>query len=144
MAESLHCLFESITMLLIGYTPIQNKKKKIKLLIEHYFPFHVGKDYILRKHKQEGYMLFMGLPRWPNSKEFFCQCRRCSFDPWVRKILGRREWQTTPIFLLGKSQGQMSLVGYSPWDRRRVGNNLATLHMKMLFIWKNIYFRITF
>jgi len=27
----------------------------------------------------------------------------------------RRKWQTTPIFLPGKSYGQRSLVGYSPW-----------------------------
>ena len=28
--------------------------------------------------------------------------------PW------RRKWQPTPVFLPGKSQGQRSLVGYSP------------------------------
>ena len=27
----------------------------------------------------------------------------------------RRKWQPTPIFLLGKSHGQISLEGYSPW-----------------------------
>jgi len=35
------------------------------------------------------------------------------FDPWVRKIPWRREWQPTPVFLPGKSHGQRSLVGYS-------------------------------
>ena len=29
-----------------------------------------------------------------------------------------REWQPTPVFLPGKSHGQRSLVGYSPWDRK--------------------------
>ena len=29
MAESLHCSLESATTLLIGYTPIQNKKFKV-------------------------------------------------------------------------------------------------------------------
>ena len=29
--------------------------------------------------------------------------------------LGRRKWQPTPVPLLGKSHGQRSLVGYSPW-----------------------------
>ena len=33
-----------------------------------------------------------------------------------------RKWQSTPVLLLGKSYGQRSLVGYSPWGRR-VGNN---------------------
>ena len=34
---------------------------------------------------------------------------------WVRKIPWRGKWQPTPVFLLGKSHGQRSLVGYSPW-----------------------------
>ena len=32
----------------------------------------------------------------------------------------------TPVFLPGKSQGQRSLVGYSPCDCKRVRRNLAT------------------
>ena len=28
--------------------------------------------------------------------------RRLGFDPWVGKILWRREWQSTPAFLPGK------------------------------------------
>ena len=27
----------------------------------------------------------------------------------------RRKWQVTPVFLPGKSRGQRSLAGYSPW-----------------------------
>ena len=30
------------------------------------------------------------------------QCRRCRFHSWVRKILWRRKWQPTPVFLPGK------------------------------------------
>ena len=30
-------------------------------------------------------------------------------DPW------RREWQPTPLFVLGEFHGQRSLAGYSPW-----------------------------
>ena len=33
-------------------------------------------------------------------------------DPFSRK------WQTTPVFLPGKSHGQRSLVGYSPWEHK--------------------------
>ena len=36
------------------------------------------------------------------------------------------EWQPTPVFFSGKSHGQRSLVGYSPWGSKRVGHNLAT------------------
>ena len=30
----------------------------------------------------------VGLPRWLSGKESTCQCRRCGFDPWVRKTPG--------------------------------------------------------
>ena len=33
----------------------------------------------------------------------------------VRKILWRRAWQPSPVFLPGESHGQRSLAGYSPW-----------------------------
>ena len=33
-------------------------------------------------------------------------------------IQWRRKWQPTPVFLPGESQGQRSLVGYSPWSRK--------------------------
>jgi len=33
-------------------------------------------------------------------------------NPWSRK------WQLTPVFLLGKSHGQKSLVGYNPWGNK--------------------------
>ena len=33
-------------------------------------------------------------------------------DPW------RRQWEPTPVLLPGKSHGQRSLVGYSPWGRK--------------------------
>ena len=34
--------------------------------------------------------------------------------PWVRKIPWRRAWQPIPVPLPGESQGQRSLMGYSP------------------------------
>ena len=40
------------------------------------------------------------------------------FDPWVGKIPWRRKWQSTPVLLPGKSHGQRSLGGCSPWGRR--------------------------
>ena len=60
----------------------------------------------------------VGLPWWLGGKESAHQCRRCrycGFSPWVGKILWRREWQPTPVFLPGKSHRQRSLAGYSPW-----------------------------
>ena len=63
---------------------------------------------------------------WLSGKESGCQCKRCRFDPWVRKSPWRRKCQPTPVFLPGKSQEQRSLVGYSPWDGKRIGHNLVT------------------
>ena len=42
---------------------------------------------------------------------------------WAKKDLGivlyqRRQWHPTPVLLLGKSHGQRSLLGYSPWGRK--------------------------
>ena len=33
------------------------------------------------------------------------QCKRPEFNPWVRKILWRREWQPTTVFLPGELHG---------------------------------------
>ena len=43
-----------------------------------------------------------------------------TFDPWIRKIPSKREWQPTPRFLPGKSHGQISLAGYSPWGHKEL------------------------
>ena len=32
------------------------------------------------------YLSSLGLPGWHSGKESACQCRRCGFNPWVRKI----------------------------------------------------------
>ena len=40
------------------------------------------------------------------------------FNPWVREIPWRRRRQSAPVFLPGKSHGQRSLVGCSPWGRK--------------------------
>ena len=38
---------------------------------------------------------------------------------------GKKKWQYNSSFLPGKSNGQRSLVGYSPWGRKRVGTELS-------------------
>jgi len=40
-----------------------------------------------------------GLPRWLSGNEAAWQCRRCRFNPWVRKIPWSRKWQPTSAFL---------------------------------------------
>ena len=56
----------------------------------------------------------LGFPGGASAKEPTGQCRRHKrrgFNPWVRKIPWRRKWQPSPVFLLGESLGQRSLVG---------------------------------
>ena len=45
----------------------------------------------------------------------FRRLKRWGFDPWVRKIPGRRAWLPTPVCLPGGSHGRRSLEGCSPW-----------------------------
>ena len=62
--------------------------------------------------------IYIRLLRWLSGKESAGLCtshRRCSFDPWIRKIPWRRKWQPTPVFLPGEFHRQRSLAGYSPW-----------------------------
>ena len=60
----------------------------------------------------------IGFPSGSAGKELACQCSRCKFYPWVRKIPWRRKWHPTAVFLPGKSHGQKSLLGYSPWGHK--------------------------
>ena len=55
------------------------------------------------------------------------QCRRCGFDPWIRKIPGRQEMATHSSILVWRTQTrQRSLVGYSPWGLEKIRHNCVT------------------
>ena len=43
----------------------------------------------------------------------------------------RREWQSTPVFLPGGSQGQRSLVGYSSWGSKESDTTEQLTHTHM-------------
>jgi len=58
------------------------------------------------------YVSVWGFPGGASGKESTCRCKRCGFNPWVRKIPWRRAWQPTPVFLPGESHGQRGLAGY--------------------------------
>ena len=45
------------------------------------------------------------------------EMQETGFYPWVGKILCRREWLPTPVFLPGEFHEQ-SLAGYSPWGHK--------------------------
>ena len=68
-----------------------------------------------------------GLPWGLSSKKNPpAQCRRHRFDPWVGKILQRWKWQPIPVSLPGKTHGQRSLAGCSPWGCKKVQHYLVT------------------
>ena len=93
-------------------------------------------------------IFFLRLPEdfpggW-DGKSVCLQCSRPGFDAWVGKIPWRRKWQPTPGLLPGKSHGQRSLVGYSPWGRKesdmteRLHFRRETKKGKMKFKLKNV------
>ena len=62
------------------------------------------------------------VPKKHSVKESACQCRRHKkpeFDTWAGKIPWTKKWKLILVFLPGKSHGQASLVGYTPWSSKR-------------------------
>ena len=64
------------------------------------------------------YIFTCGFPWWLRWQRICLQRKRPGFDLWVRKILWRKAWQPTAVFLPGKFHGQRSLAGYSSWGRK--------------------------
>ena len=69
--------------------------------------------------------MYLGFPGGSDGKESACmqetwaqRLGRPVFNPWVRKIPWKREWQATPVFFPGKFHRQRSLAGYSPWGSK--------------------------
>ena len=64
------------------------------------------------------------------SRKIRCQCRKCKrcwFHLWVRKVLWRRAWQHTPVFLSGECHGWRSLVGLQSLASQGVGHDWSDL-----------------
>ena len=61
----------------------------------------------------------------------------------IGKIPRRRKWQLTPVFLPGKSHGQRSLAGSSPWGHKRIRHDSATKQQQInptMWVWLLPYF----
>ena len=54
--------------------------------------------------------------------------------PGLGRSLWRGKWQPTPVFLPGKSHGQRSLGGCSPWDCKKLDmtEHKLTSHVLLL------------
>ena len=83
------------------------------------------------------YINLLDIPSGSDGKASCLQCGRPGFDPWVGKILWRRQWHPTPVFSPGESHGRRSLAGYSPWGRKESDTTerlLLTFHSLQVFI----------
>ena len=84
--------------------------------------------YIIRTSYQRPLCRDSGFPSGASGKESICQWRRHKrhgFNPWIRKIPWRREWQPTPILLPGEwteELGRLQLIG-----SQRVGHDWSSL-----------------
>ena len=80
---------------------------------------------------------FSGPPGLPcGSDSRIClQRRKPEFDPWIGKIPWSGAWQPPP----GKSHGQRSLVGYSPWGHKESDTTAQlTLHTSLSVVGRTV------
>ena len=89
-----------------------HSQREKKLL--HLLKYLISTDWLTHTLNKK----LLGLPWWLRQQRICLQCRRCGFDPWVRKISWRKEWLPTPVFLPEEPHGQRSLGGPSPWGRK--------------------------
>ena len=86
------------------------------------------------------------LPGWLSDKESACQAGDVGLIPGSEDSL-EKEMATRSSILAWEIHGQRSLVGYSLWDCKRVGHDLATKQQQQSgesFYESNIAFRSSF
>ena len=81
-------------------------------IVTHYFWLFLFQRELIKTHNIVKFLCWASLVA---QTVIFLWCRRPRFNPWVRKIPWRRDWQPIPIFLPGGFHGQRTLVGYSAW-----------------------------
>ena len=77
-----------------------------------------------------------GLPQRLRGKKSSCSAGDTGYTDlitrWGRSP-GGKNGNRSPVFLLGKSQGQRSLVDYSPWGHNELDTTEATEHTQVGF-----------
>ena len=108
-----------------GQLRTQGRVSVLLLVLSGFSRWHRSTELYSRRHRRSlmrinsgVYIHTEGLPGGSVVKNL--HCRRPWFSPWVWKIPWRREWQLTPVLLLGESHGQRSLPSYSPWHLREL------------------------
>ena len=101
----------------------------------HYDPICLGwpcKAWLIASLSYSSPSAMIRLPSWLSGKESACHCRRCKFNPFVRKIPWRWKYQPTPVFLPGKSHGQRSPGGCSPCVAKSWTRLCSWAHMQVI------------
>ena len=141
--SSVHRIFQARTLEWVaisysrGSSPLRDQicvsykgKKK------HSLPFSMTLICKLTRIGLSYYVLW--LPWWHSGEESTCNAGDAEdrFSLWVRKIPWRWAWQPTLVFLLRKSHGQRSMVGYGPWCDKESDRTAATenVHSTMYYI----------
>ena len=75
----------------------------------------------------------LGFPCSSVGKETACSAGDPGSIP-VGKIPWKKKWQPNPVSLPGKSHGQRSLVGFSPWGHRKESGMTEQLTLTYLLI----------
>ena len=70
------------------------------------------------KHWEKHLYLFLIFDKNSHISVSKYMCKRCGFNPWVKKIPWRRAWQSTPVFLLRQSNGPGRLSRLQPMESR--------------------------
>ena len=81
-----------------------------------------------------------GFPGGASGREPAYQCKRQKrpgFDSWIGKIPGGGNGNPFQYSLPGKSQGQSSLMGHSPWDCKESDMTEAPQHQTRAGKWKS-------
>ena len=60
----------------------------------------------------------MGFPSGSDGKQSICNVGDLGLMPGLGRFPEGRAWQSTSVFSPGKSYGQSSLAGYTPWGRK--------------------------
>ena len=94
--------------------------------ILQYFPHSFSQDvwYVASRYMR---LAFAGGSE-DKKKKNLPAMQKTGFNPWAGKILWRREWQPTPVFLPGEFHGQRRLAGHSPWGCKESGTTERRSH----------------
>ena len=81
--------------------------------------FQIGKEYIKTVYCHPAYLTYMQSTSWETLgwMKHKLESRLLGEISITSDMQWRRQWHPTPVLLPGKSHGQQSLVGCSPWGR---------------------------